>query len=144
MATEPIDSLSAEIKRKGLRIGNEVLATTDLPTTASALPYVNSTSKLAATAVTASTPVYIDSSSVPQTGNIPFAFPLAAGATNTGFSSMAITGSATGSVDELMHLNLVKGSNATSTIAGFVRITVTDNAGVITDGAYYMPFYTLN
>ncbi len=113
--------------------------------TASSLPYVNSSGELSSgEAVTASTPVYINSSSVPVSGSLPFALPLAAGATDSSFSTFNISGRATGSADDLMHLNLVLGSNATATIAGFTRVTVTDAGGVITDGAYYIPFYVLS
>ena len=143
MATPAIDSL-VELIKKRVKIGADIYAANNADAaTASAIPYIDSGSKLAATTVTASKPVYIDSSSVPQTGALPFANPLSAGATDSSFSTWTITGRATGSADELMHLNLVKGANATSTIAGFVRTTITDQAGVITDGDYYVPFYTL-
>ena len=143
MPTPPIDSLVQLINER-LKIGSDVYSNKNVANqTTNSLPYVDSVGKLAATGVTASKPVYIDSSSVPQTGALPFAIPLSAGATDSGFSTWTITGRATGSADELMHLNLVLGANATSTIAGFIRTTITDGAGVITDGAYYIPFYTL-
>lgn len=118
MATPPIDSIDAQLSKQGLK------------------GFLNATPA-------ASTPIYSDSSGNMQAGSIPFVFPLAAGSTSTAYSVASITGQATGSADELMHLTLVKGANATSTIAGFYRITVTDSAGVIVSGDYYAPFYTL-
>lgn len=144
MATEPIDSVS-EIAKRALRVGNDIYSSGNTQNgTTNALPYADSNGKLAASSITASKPVYIDSSSVPQAGNIPFAFPLSAGATDTSFAVASIVGSATGSADELMHLTLVGGANATATIAGFYRVTITDNGGVITSGNYYAPFYVLS
>lgn len=87
--------------------------------------------------------MFTDTAGTMQVGPLPFAAPLFAGVTNTGFSVAAISGSATGSANELMHLTLVSGANATAVIAGYYRVTVTDNAGVITTGDYYAPFYTL-
>lgn len=125
MSTQDNNSLAALIALKGLKVGNEVLGTDDLPTTASK-------------------PVYTDSSKKLAVGGFPFAVPMIAGVSDTSASVTSIQGSATGSADELMHLTLVKGANATATIAGYYRATVTDDAGVITSGAYYIPFYTLN
>src|SRR3990167_1838326 len=142
--TPPIDSL-VDLINKRLKIGSDVVGSDNVANSATGrLLYADSSGKFAGTSVTASKPVYIDSSSVPQTGALPFAMLLAAGATDSGLSTWDISGRATGSADELMHLNLVLGANATTTIAGFTRITVTDAAGVITDGAYYIPFYTLD
>jgi len=125
MSTQDNNSLETLINQKGLKVGNEVLGTDGLPTTASK-------------------PVYTDSSKKLAVGGFPFPVPMIAGASNTSASVLTIQGSATGSADELMHLTLVKGSNATSTIAGFARVSVTDDAGVITTGDYYVPFYTLS
>lgn len=124
MSTQGNDSLEQLIRLKGLQVGNEILGTDGLPTTASK-------------------PVYTDSSKKLAVGGFPFTVPFIAGASDTSVPVLSIQGSATGSADELMHLTLVKGSNATSTIAGFARVTVTDDAGVITSGQYYVPFYTL-
>ena len=142
--TPPIDSLDDKINRMGLKVGNMILASDGTEGTADSVPYIDSNKKLASNALTASQPLYIDSNKVPQSGSLPFAIPLAAGATDSGFSTLSISGRATGSADELMHLNLVAGANASATIAGYYRVTVTDAAGVITDGAYYAPFYVLN
>lgn len=88
--------------------------------------------------------MFVDGNSTMQVGPLPFAAPLAAGVTSTSNSVLAIEGSATGSANELMHLTLVAGANATATIAGYYRVSLVDDAGVITSGAYYAPFYTLN
>ena len=124
--TQGNDSLEAKINALSMRIGNDV----------------NLADPQAGKA-TASTLLYVDSSQKLAQGDVPFPVVLAAGSTNTGYSSMSIKGSATNSDNDLMHLTLVKGANATATIAGYTRITVTDAAGVITTGDYYMPFYTL-
>lgn len=119
------EAIQSQIRDRGLKVGN--------------LFHLQTSSA----AATASAPVYSDSSSQLAIGNIPFAFPLMAGVTSTSASLLTVEGSATGSADELMHLTLVKGANATATVAGYYRLTVTDDAGVITTGAYYAPFYTL-
>jgi hypothetical protein len=119
MATEPLDSLRDSLNKQGL---NTFLQSAPV------------TSK----------PVYIDSSSNIQAAALPFPIPLSAGATDTSFSVATIVGQATGTANDLMHLTLVKGANATATIAGYYRVTVTDSAGVITTGDYYAPFYVLN
>ena len=93
--------------------------------------------------VSASTPIYIDSNSQLAAGGYPFPVQLFAGVTNSGFAVASIQGRATGTANDLMHLTLVSGANATATVAGYYRISVTDDAGVITTGDYYAPFYTL-
>ncbi len=125
MSTPSTDGLKQEIDAGKLKVGNILVDTNGFPQTGTNL----------------STPLYLDSSSTLQVA--PIAFPLTAGAVNTANSVLAITGQATGSVNELMHLTLVSGANATATIAGYYRVTVTDSAGVVTTGAYYAPFYTL-
>ena len=121
MSTQDNNSLEALIQRKGLKIGNEVLGTDCLPVSANQGLYVDSDKKLASA----------------------FVLPLNAGVVSTSYSVLSIRGQATGTANDLMHLTLVKGANATATIAGYARITVTDDAGVITTGDYYAPFYTL-
>lgn len=88
-------------------------------------------------------PMYVDGNSNLQVGGFPFPVQMFAGVTSTSNSVATIEGSATGSANDLMHLTLVAGANATAVIAGYYRVTVTDDAGVITTGAYYAPFYTL-
>jgi hypothetical protein len=129
MATQDNNSLEAKINNStgGIRVGSNALV---------ADVGLNSL-------VSASNPIYVDSSSKVAVGDLPFPLVLAAGSTNTGFAVASIKGSATGSANELMHLTLVAGANATAVIAGYYRVTVTDAAGVITSGDYYAPFYTL-
>lgn len=116
------NAVQDQIKARGLGVGN----------------YVQTA---AGVAVTASTPIYVDSNSQLATGAIPFAVSFNAATTST--SVLDVIGSATGSANDLMHLTLVLGANATATVAGYYRINITDSAGVVTSGNYYAPFYTL-
>ncbi len=116
------EAVQAQINARGLKEGNTIVDGNNV-------------------VVTASTPVYVDSNSQFQAGSIPFAVAFNAATTST--SVLDISGSATGSANDLMHLTLVSGANATAVIAGYYRIAVTDAAGVVTSGNYYAPFYTL-
>jgi hypothetical protein len=89
---------------------------------------------------TASSPLYIDSQSKIAVGGFPFAVSFLAGVTDTSFSAQSFTGSSTGTAADAMHQTLVSGALASFTASGFVRVTVTDNAGNITNGSYYVPF----
>ena len=86
MSSPSGDALKLEVDAGKMKVGNQVLASTGLPVTANALPYADSASTLAVTTVTASKPVYINSSSVPQTGAFPFSVPVSGlPATSTAF-----------------------------------------------------------
>ncbi len=125
MSTPTSDGLKLEIDQGKMKVGNPIVDANGLPltgTNVSTVPYVDSSGNLQIT---------------------PIALPLAAGAVNTANSVLSISGQATGTANDLMHLTLVGGANATAVIAGYYRVTVTDAAGVITSGAYYAPFYTL-
>lgn len=99
----------------------------------------------AGVAVSASTPVFVDSNSNLQVGNIPFSMPLMAGVTSTSATVVSVEGSSTGSANELMHQTLVAGANVTTfTSGGFLRVAITDDAGNITNGSYYIQFGTLS
>jgi len=126
MSTQDGNSLEAKINAMGVRIGNDV-----------------NVADPSGGKATASTPLYVDASQKVASGDLPMTVVLAAGVTDTSFSAMSLKGQATGTPNDLMHLTLVLGANATATIAGYYRVTVTDSAGVITTGAYYAPFYTL-
>lgn len=126
MSSSTPDSVKAELDAGKMKVGN---------------PIVDSGGAVL-TGTNVSTIPYIDSSG--NLGVAPIALPLMAGTISTSNSVLSIQGQATGTANDLMHLTLVAGANATLTIAGFYRITVTDTAGVITTGAYYAPFYTLN
>lgn len=121
---ETYDSLYSLIKNACLRLGNPANAASGA-------------------AATASVPVYVDSSSNLQAGNIPFAIPLMAGVTSTAFSVMSVEGSTTGAANVSMTQTLVQGASASLTTTGFLRVTITDDAGNLTNGAYYIPFGTL-
>lgn len=125
MSTPTSDSLKQEIDAGKLKVGN----------------FVVDASGFNLTGTNTATVPYLDSSGAFQVA--PIALPLIAGSVSTSNSVLSIAGSATGSANELMHLTLVSGANATATIAGYYRVTVTDAAGVVTTGAYYAPFYTL-
>lgn len=122
--SETADGVKQQLDQQSMTVGNIVRGSDKLPNTVSVPMYVDSGSKLAA-------------------GGFPFAVPMIAGATDTSASASSIRGSSTGSANELMHQTLVIGANATAVIAGYKRITVTDDAGNIANGAYYEPFYTL-
>lgn len=125
MAFETIDNVVTLINQMGLKIGNLFRSSTGGAATASTLPY-------------------IDANSLLQSGNIPFTIPMFAGVTDTSFSVMSIAGQSTGTANDLMHQTLVAAANVTTfTSGGFARVTITDNAGNITNGQYYVQFGTL-
>lgn len=122
---ESFDGLYSLIKNFCLRMGSQVNAASGA-------------------AVSASAPVYIDSNSQLATGAIPFAIPMASGVTSTSAVLFTVRGSSTQSANELYHQTLVYGTVAsTLTVSGLMRVTVTDDAGNITTGDYYVPFGTL-
>lgn len=126
MSTQDGNSLEALVNSKGLKVGNQVLASTGLP-------------------ATASTPLFVDANNQLNAAGFPFAVPMIAGATSTSAKVFTVEGSSTGSVNELYHQTLVQGSVAsTLSVQGLMRITVTDDAGNITNGDYYVPFGTLS
>jgi hypothetical protein len=125
MAYETIENVVAYVKSVAMRIGNSILDGSGVALTSTSVPlYVDSSSKLAA-------------------GGFPFPVQFLAGVTSTASAVATIQGQATNTANDLMHLTLVKGANATATVAGYYRVSVTDDAGVITTGDYYAPFYTL-
>ena len=136
------DGLKAEIDAGKMAIGNPVVTSTGAPATASSLPYIDSSSQLARTAVTASKPVYIDSNSVPQTGGFPFGI-VVTGVEATQAAVFDITAVTTLSAAEIMHETIVSGAATSLTTTGFLRIKITDTADNLTDGFYYVPFGTL-
>lgn len=104
----------------------------------------------AGAAVTASKPVYVDSSSQVQTGDIPFAATMAgvivSGLLSTAVSALDVTGQSNpGSANTLMQGQLVVGSRVTTfTKTGFIQVNITDSAGNITDGVHYIQIGTLS
>lgn len=97
----------------------------------------------AGTTVSPSALLFVDANSAESSGNIPFTVPLFAGVTSTSASVVSIEGSSTGTAADAMHLTLVQGAAGSLTTAGFLRVTITDDAGNLTNGQYYIPFGTL-
>lgn len=121
------EAIAAQIEARGLQVGNQVKDSAGNVGT------------------TLSKPMYADSAGILQAGNIPFAIPLMAGVTSTAASVASVEGSSTGTANDLMHLTLVKASNVTTfTSQAFLRIDVTDDAGNITNGSYYLQVGTLS
>lgn len=122
MSTPSTDGLKLELDAGKMKVGNFVMDANGV-------------------AIPNASPMFVDSNGL-MAATLPVV--MATGASNTGISMLSLRGSATGTANDLMHLTLVAGANTTLTIAGYYRITVTDDAGVITNGAYYAPFYTLS
>ena len=99
---------------------------------------------------TVSTPLYVDSNSQVAQGNVPFPFTAAglvvSGTTATTVSALSVTAQAeTDNSGLLMSGQLVGGSRVTTwTKTGFIRVNVTDSAGVLTDGDHYIQIGTLS
>lgn len=122
MATPPLDSVVAMINAKGLNVGNQVL-------------------DASGASVTASKPLYVDSTSKLASGAIPHSVPITPSTSTTTF--LNLTGSATADV---MTTNfVVDGTNGATTFTkkGYVKISVTDSGAVGTNGDYYIQIGTL-
>lgn len=65
-------------------------------------------------------------------------------ATSTAAALLSFTGYSTLSGVNDLGTTLVAGGTASLTITGFVRATLTDSGGNITDGDYYIPVGTLS
>lgn len=117
MATEPTDSLSAEIRKKGLKEGNKILSSSNADQTTAKVLLMNSAGELAS-----AVPV-----TVVQTDNTGTVFDVTA---------KGLEGAITGSI--------VYYGGSTVTQTGAFRVLVTDSTGIgATTGAYYIPFGTL-
>lgn len=127
MARQSADDLENQITATGLTVGNTVRqGSANLP-------------------VTPSLPLFADSNSNLNAAGFPFSVPFLAGVTSTSNSFASIEGSSTGTANDLMHQTLVLGANVTTfTSQGFARVTITDDAGNITNGQYYVQFGTLS
>lgn len=126
MSTIDDTGMRVEIESRGLREGNDIRV-----------------ANAGTTNVSASVPLYADSSSKLKAGGFPFAVQLLAGTIDTSFSIASISGASTTTANDMMHQTLVAGANATFTTSGWARVTVTDAGGNIVTGAYYIPFGTL-
>ena len=121
MSTQDNNSLLALLQLKSLKIGNEVLDTTDLPTTASTQLWVDSDKKLA--------------SGTKQ--------PFALGASQSTITSELITVAGKATADVMTTTVVAGASFTTLTKAGAIRVYVSDDNSVLTAGYYYIPFYTI-
>lgn len=127
MPGELIDNVVTLINNSKMQIGDKVSKTANGGT------------------ATASVPLYSDSTSTLAVGGFPFAVPFIAGATNTSAAAFNIEGSSTGSADQIFNQTLVSGANVTTaTKQVFVRVNVTDDAGNITNGNYYLQLSSLS
>lgn len=94
---------------------------------------------------TASTTIYSDSSSKLAVGGLPFAIQLISGLTDSSASVADVQGRSTLTANDLMHTNLVAGAAVTTfTATGYLRVSVTDAGGNITNGAHYIQVGTLS
>lgn len=122
MSTTGLDALEAKIDASKMKAGNQVLASTNLPTTASK-------------------PMYVDTDSRLQAGAIPFSVPVTPSTATATF--LTLTGTATANV---MTANfVVDGANGATTFtkAAYIKISITDSGGVGTNGDYYIQLGTL-
>lgn len=125
MSTPTTDGLKQEIDAGKMKVGNTIVDANGFVVSApSSIPFLDSSSKL-------------------STGNIPFAMPLVAGISNTANSVAAVEGSTTLAANVEMTTTIVKGLTASFTTAAFLRVTITDDAGNLANGAYYIPIGTL-
>lgn len=132
------EAIQAQIEANRLEAAVVKLGDAITDTNSDAILYVDSSGAIRETGVTASKPVYIDSSSVPQTGAIPFPLEVTA-ANDTTFTFLDLTGRSSISTDELLTGTFVQGAQVTTfTKAGFLQVNITDNGGNITDGIYYI------
>ena len=90
---------------------------------------------------TASTPIYVDSSSNMASGSFPFAIPFEAQTTTD--SAVSVSGTPNGNI---MTQTLVASASATTfTAAGYARMTIVSaNEAIMSSGAYYVQLGTLS
>lgn len=121
MSTPSGDSVRSEITENAIVAGNPVKTSSKLP-------------------VTASKPLYADSTSLLASGAFPFAVPFEAQAATD--SAVSISGTPNGNI---MTQTLVAAASATTvTSAGFARITIVSaNEAIMSSGAYYIQVNTL-
>jgi len=93
----------------------------------------------------ASMPMYVDSSSNFASGALPFSMPINVTSVSTTATFLTLTGNSSLSGSADMTLTLVAGSAVTTvTKAAFIRVTLSDSAGNITAGDYYIQLNTLS
>ena len=139
------DGARSEIIENSLVAGNPVKNSSKLKALRSYLVYSDSNSEFASSAITASKPVYTDSSSVPQTGEFPFAVPADVTSVGTTAAVLKFTGNSTLSGTNDMGTTLVAGAAVTTfTKTGFIRVQITDSNGNVTDGFHYIQLGSLS
>lgn len=139
MSSPSTDAVRAEIKENALVVTNPVKTAAKLKALASYLLYSDSNSEIAASAIVASKPVYADSSSVPQTGEFPFAVPVDVSDQATTSAALKITGVSTLSATGPLNNTLVSGGAVTTfTATGYIRVQIVDEGGNVTDGFHYV------
>ena len=122
MSTQDNNSLEARINAVGMFVGNQVLASTGSPTTASRQLWVDSESRL--------------SSGLSQ--------PFALGANQSTITSELITLAGKATTDVMTTTVVAGASFTTLTKGGAIRVYVSDDNSVLTAGYYYIPLYTLS
>lgn len=118
--TESNESLNSKILALGLIVGNQVLASTKLPTTASTQLWVDTDSRLA--------------SGIQQ--------PFALGATQSTVGSALFTLNGK-SVSDVLTGTIVSGASVTTATKGaFIRVDVGTDDGTVA-GSYYIELFTI-
>lgn len=119
------DAVRNEIEARALRAGNDVKTSTYGVATASSLLYVDSSSQLAV-------------------GDLPFPLKVSGlSATTTTF--LDFTGATTLSASNDLGSQIVVGSAVTTfSTTAFIKVTLTDEGGNITDGDHYIMVGTLS
>lgn len=121
MSTQDNNSLEAKINALGLIIGNQVLASTGLPTTPSRQNWIDSDSRFAA--------------GTQQ--------PFALGAAQSTVTSPLFTLSGKAVTDILVNSLVTGASVTTATKAGFVRVDITSDDNTFVAGSYYLELFTI-
>lgn len=118
MSTPSTDALKLEIDAGRMRVGNQVQLANGLP------------------AVTTLSQNYIDSNS-----NLQIVEPVTANQSSSSLELFDLRG--TGATGALTQTFVGGATVTTATIAGYVRVKITNAGSGFTSGSYYMPVYTL-
>lgn len=121
MATQDNNSLETKINQIGLKVGNEIQASTGLTITGTKQLYADSDGKLATAAQQ----------------------PFALGATQSTSTSALFTLSGKAVADVLTNTLVAGASVTTATKAGFVRVDVTSDDNTLAGGSYYLELFTI-
>lgn len=119
------DGVRLEIRENSNMAGNPVKLSTGLPAVASSHYFVDANS---------------------QVGTGPFPFPVqVSGLPSTISATLDLTGASTASATGPMTNTIVAAAQTTTfTSAGFIRVAITDSAGNLTSGFYYINVGTLS